>query len=352
MSCGSSTVVPEKTTVETPTKNFSPSEKIYLSIDGGAMMGLIPLVLLADLEQETGKKIHELLDGIIGTSTGAIIGALLTATNYRTNQTYTAAEALQFYKDAKNDVFSDANLMKAILGSDKAHAKTEMGEKLEQKLDANLAGYMLSQAKAPLKIVSFEKGPDQIYVFDSIEAKKDPNLDLRMMYAVRASTAFTVLFDEAQVIFDNQTLKRTFIDAGDASVPDEFRIVDPTYLLFDDLKKSGVKKATIYSLGTGFLDGPSSKTNLKDAEIKVVRLDPDLKSYLATLTERLNKLLIVFKSAPISARQIRNVAAGAPALGDLNSIQVFLEAGEALKSSEPYKNMLDDIKERAKATAH
>ena len=50
-----------------------------LSVDGGGIRGLIPALLLQEIEQKKGKPIHELFDLIAGTSTGAIIAVGLTA---------------------------------------------------------------------------------------------------------------------------------------------------------------------------------------------------------------------------------------------------------------------------------
>lgn len=50
-----------------------------LSIDGGGTRGLFPATLLECLEKETGKKIPELFDVIVGSATGGIIAAGLAA---------------------------------------------------------------------------------------------------------------------------------------------------------------------------------------------------------------------------------------------------------------------------------
>ena len=56
--------------------DFNPSGKqTILAIDGGGMRGIIPVKMLAYLEQQTGKPAYELFDMVAGTSTGAIIAA-------------------------------------------------------------------------------------------------------------------------------------------------------------------------------------------------------------------------------------------------------------------------------------
>ena len=44
-----------------------------LSIDGGGIRGIIPAMVLADIERRTGRRIAELFDLIAGTSTGGVL---------------------------------------------------------------------------------------------------------------------------------------------------------------------------------------------------------------------------------------------------------------------------------------
>lgn len=51
------------------------SRRFVLSIDGGGIRGIIPVSLLAKLEQVTGKRTRDVFSFVAGTSTGAIIAA-------------------------------------------------------------------------------------------------------------------------------------------------------------------------------------------------------------------------------------------------------------------------------------
>jgi patatin-like phospholipase/acyl hydrolase len=50
-----------------------------LSLDGGGIRGIIPAVLLARLERETGRPTRETFDFVAGTSTGAVLAAGIAA---------------------------------------------------------------------------------------------------------------------------------------------------------------------------------------------------------------------------------------------------------------------------------
>ena len=52
--------------------------KKILSIDGGGIRGLIPALILQEIERRTGQRIHTLFDLIVGTSTGGILAIALT----------------------------------------------------------------------------------------------------------------------------------------------------------------------------------------------------------------------------------------------------------------------------------
>lgn len=69
-----------------------------LSIDGGGVRGLIPAMVLADLERRTGCKTHELFDLVVGTSTGGILACGL-------GMGYSAKQMADLYRQRQADIF-------------------------------------------------------------------------------------------------------------------------------------------------------------------------------------------------------------------------------------------------------
>ena len=49
-----------------------------LAIDGGGIRGIIPALVLAEIEDRTGRRVADLFDLVAGTSTGGILAAALT----------------------------------------------------------------------------------------------------------------------------------------------------------------------------------------------------------------------------------------------------------------------------------
>ncbi|XP_012839471.1 PREDICTED: patatin-like protein 2 [Erythranthe guttata] len=82
-----------------------------LSIDGGGVKALIPLVILAKLESQLQKidgkdaRIADYFDVIAGTNTGALTAAMLTTPNENNRPMFTAQEIIEFYLDNFPKIF-------------------------------------------------------------------------------------------------------------------------------------------------------------------------------------------------------------------------------------------------------
>ena len=78
-----------------------------LSIDGGGIRGIIPAMVLAEIERRAGKPIASLFDLVAGTSTGAILALALTKpdpANPKRPQ-YAAADLVKFYEAERTHIF-------------------------------------------------------------------------------------------------------------------------------------------------------------------------------------------------------------------------------------------------------
>ncbi|MCJ8279083.1 MAG: patatin-like phospholipase family protein [Rivularia sp. ALOHA_DT_140] len=76
-----------------------------LSLDGGGIRGIIPAIILKEIEKRTQKRIWELFDLIAGTSTGGFLAMVLTMPNPDNPSLtrYSMDEIIDMYrKDGKN----------------------------------------------------------------------------------------------------------------------------------------------------------------------------------------------------------------------------------------------------------
>ena len=76
-----------------------------LSIDGGGIRGVIPSVLLEQLEKRSGQPISALFDLIAGTSTGGILAVGLTVPGEQRKPKYTATDMVELYADRGHEIF-------------------------------------------------------------------------------------------------------------------------------------------------------------------------------------------------------------------------------------------------------
>src|SRR3954447_8625382 len=78
-----------------------------LTIDGGGIRGIIPALVLAELEERTGRRTAELFDLIAGTSTGGILAsALARPGDDGTTPRYKAKDLIGFYEAEGPEIFS------------------------------------------------------------------------------------------------------------------------------------------------------------------------------------------------------------------------------------------------------
>ena len=84
-----------------------------LSIDGGGIRGLIPALVLAEIERRTGRRIAEMFDLIAGTSTGAILACGLACRGPDGAPAHTAEELADLYVTEGPKIF-DKSLVKQV----------------------------------------------------------------------------------------------------------------------------------------------------------------------------------------------------------------------------------------------
>src|SRR3954462_8620011 len=128
-----------------------------LSIDGGGIRGLIPAIVLADLERRTGRRIAELFDLIAGTSTGGILACALTrpASDGSGGPAFSAADLIGLYESEGPEIFH-RSLVKRITSVDGYADERYDDGGLNAALGRFLDGTKLSEAVTDLFITAYE----------------------------------------------------------------------------------------------------------------------------------------------------------------------------------------------------
>lgn len=169
-----------------------------LSIDGGGIRGIIPAMLVAEIERRTAKPASELFDLIAGTSTGGIIAMGLVTPGTDGKPAFAAADGVAIYEELGPQIFSRSkrDVVHSLGGvlHERYHA-----DGLVDLLQDTFGNLRLSDALTDVLLASYEISRSETWLFRSRQAKEDPAYDFLMWEAVRATTAAPTFFEPFRV---------------------------------------------------------------------------------------------------------------------------------------------------------
>src|SRR5680860_1310623 len=117
-----------------------------LSIDGGGIRGLIPALVLAEVERRSGRRVWELFDLIAGTSTGGILACALCAPN-----PLPAEQLVGLYEDEGPAIF-DRSVRQRIRSGEGLLDEKYGADALERALERFLSEKRLAESKPDLLV--------------------------------------------------------------------------------------------------------------------------------------------------------------------------------------------------------
>jgi uncharacterized protein len=229
-----------------------------LAIDGGGIRGLIPAVVLAEVERRTGRRIAELFDLIAGTSTGGILAAALARPNAAKEPRFTAAELAAIYETEGPRIFH-RSLLKRITSVEGFLDERYDDAGLNDALNRYLGDARLSDALTDILITAYDIERRAAFFFRSARARQDPSRDFRLADATRATSAAPTYFEPA-VVHDVAGRERyALIDGGVFAV-------NPALVAAADLAHAGrLDDVTLVcSLGTGSHTRPIRYEDARD----------------------------------------------------------------------------------------
>jgi patatin-like phospholipase/acyl hydrolase len=184
-----------------------------LAVDGGGIRGIIPALVLAELERRTGLPGCRLFDVMAGTSTGGIIALGLSMPDERGEPVSRAAQLIEMYERAGSDIF-----VRERLGAVEAlvHQRYPSDD-----IDATLARYFgetrLSGAATEVLVTAYDLLAREVVLLTSEAARADPSLDLPMRVAARATSAAPTYFEPVGVTMGTPPRHRLLVDGGIAA---------------------------------------------------------------------------------------------------------------------------------------
>jgi patatin-like phospholipase/acyl hydrolase len=216
-----------------------------LSIDGGGIRGIIPAMLLAEIEGRTGRRIAEMFDLVAGTSTGGILALGLAKPGQDSEPEYSAKKLIELYETEGGKIFSIPVWHRIHSGwglAEEKYPSTGIDEvALEYFGDVRLA-----QALKEVLIPAYEiekRGPWFFKRWEALDSKKGFNPFMREV--ARATSAAPTYFEPIQLKVGSLG-NRAFIDGGVHSN-------NPAMCAYVEARKihPEEKEFMVVSLGTG-----------------------------------------------------------------------------------------------------
>jgi patatin-like phospholipase/acyl hydrolase len=211
-----------------------------LSIDGGGIRGLIPALVLAEIEQRTGRRVADLFDLIAGTSTGGILACALTRPGDDGTPMYTAEELTGLYVTEGPKIFHHSLLHTVESAAGIFDEKYE-STGLRHALDHYLGDGKLSQTLIPIFVTAYDIERRGAFFF-----RTGAEWDYRLSDVALATAAAPTYFEPALVSDLADTGEFALVDGGVFAS-------NPSLCAYIDLVKAGTEPnlEVLCSLGTG-----------------------------------------------------------------------------------------------------
>jgi hypothetical protein len=207
-----------------------------LAIDGGGIRGLIPALVLAEIEQRTGRAMATMVDVIAGTSTGAIIACALARPN-----PMPASRIAEIYEQDGPKIF-DASLLRRIVTADGYINELYSDKGLVESLRTHLGDARLTQATTRTLITAYD-----LQARAELLLRSDRD-DVSLVDAAHGSSAAPTYFEPLRLG------DRTLIDGGVGAI-------NPALYAYAE---AGGDPTLLLSLGTGSQTKPLPYDEVKD----------------------------------------------------------------------------------------
>ncbi|HLZ31533.1 MAG TPA: patatin-like phospholipase family protein [Chloroflexota bacterium] len=215
-----------------------------LAVDGGGIWGVIPALILAAIEEQTGRPISDLFDLLAGTSTGGIIACGLTKPGADGKADKSANDIVQLYASEGTTIFPKTFLQGLHVGAIRG-AKYEAAG-IESTLQKHFGDVRLKDALKPVLIPSYDIEKQIPIFFKSERARVDPTYDFPMREVVRATSAAPTYFPPEKIDTGDPLNYYALVDGGIVAG-------NPALCAYAEAMKMGkaAEDMLVVSLGTG-----------------------------------------------------------------------------------------------------
>lgn len=237
-----------------PSQSSEPSKTI-LSIDGGGIRGVIPAIVLSEIERLTGQPIAKLFDVVAGTSTGGILALGLSCPNEQGAPRFTAAELAEMYRRDGQTIFPHECLGKILQLFGPKYPEGGRRKVLEDHFQET----RLSEALTEVIVPSYDiEGRNPVF-FRRASARERPQThDFAMRDVALATSAAPTYFKPVRLPGGESSGDMVLVDGGVyANNPGMCGFVD------ESAARGQPAGTLMVSLGTGELTKPLSYARSK-----------------------------------------------------------------------------------------
>jgi uncharacterized protein len=217
-----------------------------LSIDGGGIRGIIPAVVLVEIERITGKPISSLFDLIAGTSTGGILALGLVKPRGDGTPEFSARDLVNLYETEGSQIFYRSLFYRIVSIERLVNAKYQTTG-LEGVLNRYFGETMLSEALTDLVVPSYDIEKRLPIYFTSYFARERPGFDHKMRFVARSTSSAPTYFKPFRLRTMSGVDHLSVIDGGVfANNPSLAALAEATGSC-----SAAISDLVILSLGTG-----------------------------------------------------------------------------------------------------
>jgi uncharacterized protein len=212
-----------------------------LALDGGGVRGLIPAMVLVELEERTGRRTAELFDLVSGTSTGGIIAAFL-ASPGPDGRGGPASDVIRFYTEECPKIFHHSLKRKVTsVGGlvDEKYSAAQLEKSLKLALGEET---MLRDTVTDLVVTAYDIEGRRPFFFKSARAKQEGHKDYPLWLVARCTSAAPTFFEPVEVHSGGHM--HALIDGG-------VYVNNPSMSAYAEVCSGRARHALLVSLGTG-----------------------------------------------------------------------------------------------------
>ncbi|MFE8071877.1 CBASS cGAMP-activated phospholipase [Marinobacteraceae bacterium S3BR75-40.1] len=227
--------------------------KTVLSLDGGGIRGLIPALVLAELEKRVGRGIAQMFDLIAGTSTGGILALGLNVDDGNQRPRYSATDLARLYRDRGRDIFS-RSLWKGVSSVGGLADEKYSADGLEKLLEEYFGNEPLGSCLTRTLVTAYDIEHRAPYFFKSW---RETWRSVEMRHVARATSAAPTYFEPALVPVGSSQI--ALIDGGVFINNPAMSAYAEAVRLFDN-----PEDIVVVSIGTGELTRPIDYREARD----------------------------------------------------------------------------------------